>query len=31
MSEASYRRFREVVDFDEEEQRIRAMFASVLP
>jgi len=31
MSEASYRRFREVVDFDEEEQRIRAMFATVLP
>lgn len=30
MSEASYRRFREVVDFDEEELAIRAMFASIL-
>ncbi len=31
MSEASYKRFREVVDFDEEEQKVRAMFAQVLP
>lgn len=31
MSEAAARRFREVVDFDEEEQAIRAMFAQVLP
>jgi glycosyltransferase involved in cell wall biosynthesis len=31
MSENAYRRFREVVNFDEEEQAIRAMFAQVLP
>lgn len=31
MSEASYRRFREVVDFDADEQAIRTMFAAVLP
>jgi hypothetical protein len=31
MSEAAAARFREVVNFDEEEQAIRAMFAQVLP
>jgi hypothetical protein len=31
MGAAAAKRFREVVDFDEEEQAIRAMFAAVLP
>jgi hypothetical protein len=31
MGENAAKRFREVVNFDEEEQRIRAMFAQVLP
>jgi hypothetical protein len=31
MSEAAAKRFREIVDFDEEEQQIRAMFSAVLP
>jgi hypothetical protein len=31
MSEAAAKRVREIVDFDEEEQAIRAMFAQVLP
>jgi hypothetical protein len=31
MGSAAARRFREVVDYDEEEQAIRAMFAAVLP
>jgi hypothetical protein len=31
MSEAAAKRFREIVNFDDEEQQIRAMFSAVLP
>jgi hypothetical protein len=31
MSEAAAARFREIVNFDEEAEQIRAMFAQVLP
>ncbi len=31
MGDAAAARFRELVDFDEDEQKIRAMFAQVLP